>query len=57
MGTSLAGEGEKNCVRPISTSLLEGRKWLNFVVLHREIGIKRACVLRSEAPLAAKPYV
>lgn len=45
MGTSLAGEGEKNCVRPISTSLVEGRKWLNFVVLHREIGIKRACVL------------
>lgn len=39
MGTSLAGEGEKNCVRPISTSLEEGRKWLNFFFLHK-IGVK-----------------
>lgn len=44
MGTGLAGEGEKNCVRPISTSSVEGRKWLNFVVLHEEIGIKETLV-------------
>lgn len=42
MGTGLASEGEKNCVRPISTSLAEGRKWLNFAVLHQEIGIKKS---------------
>lgn len=39
-GTSLAGEGEKNCVRPISTSLGEGRKRMNFAVFHKEIEIK-----------------
>lgn len=44
MGTSLAGEGEKNCVRPISTSLGAGRKWLNFAVLSKEIGIKEELV-------------
>lgn len=42
MGTGLASEGEKNCVRPISTSLAEGRKWLNVAVLHQEIGIKKS---------------
>lgn len=40
----LAGESEKNCVRPISTSLGEGRKWLNSAVLHKEIGIKEELV-------------